>query len=153
MELEKKLSIPEIRVSFHPGKELLEMPKISSSTDSVIYLMDGFDKDTMALQEQFVVMYLNRCNRILGIYKCSVGGITETVADPRIILGIALKIASSHIIVSHNHPSCSLRPSYADEELTRKIKSAAQHFDIKLLDHVIFDPFGNYYSFAEEGLI
>jgi DNA repair protein RadC len=153
MEAVKNYIVCEIKVAYHPGRKIADCPTITTSSDAVIYLMDGFDRDTMALQEQFVVMYLNRSNRILGIYKASKGGITGTVADPRVILAIALKVAAVSLIISHNHPSGSLTPSIADEELTRKIKEAAKLMDIKLLDHLIVEPHGSYYSFTDEGFI
>ena len=82
----------------------------------------------------------------------SSGGITGTVADPRLILAAALKVAACSIMLAHNHPSTSLKPSKADEELTSKIKYAAQFHDIKVLDHVIVSSEG-YYSFADEGVL
>jgi DNA repair protein RadC len=153
METVKNYIVSEIKVTYHPSRKIADCPTITTSSDALIYLMDAFDRDTMALQEQFVVIYLNRSNRILGMYKASKGGITGTVADPRIILAIALKIAAVSIIISHNHPSGSLKPSQADEQLTRKIKEAGQCMDIKLLDHLIVEPQGSYYSFTDEGYI
>ena len=52
----------------------------------------------------------------------------------------------------HNHPSGNLKPSKADEQLTKKIKQACQNLDIQLLDHlIVFND--SYYSFADEGLL
>ena len=98
------------------------------------------------------MLFLNRSNRVLQIYSASSGGITGTVADPRLILAVALKVGAVSIMLSHNHPSGSLKPSKADEELTNKIKYAAQFHDIKVLDHVIVSS-DSYYSFADEGLL
>lgn len=102
--------------------------------------------------EVFAVLFLNRSNKINHFQIISEGGITGTVADPRIILKKALEEDAVSLILCHNHPSGSLRPSKADEELTRKIKEAARYFDIKLLDHLIVSDDG-YYSFADEGLL
>jgi DNA repair protein RadC len=74
------------------------------------------------------------------------------VADPRIILKRALEEDAVSLVLCHNHPSGSLKPSKADEELTYKIKEAAKYFDIKVLDHLIVSEAG-YYSFADEGLL
>lgn len=104
------------------------------------------------LQEQFIVLLLNRANRGLGVYYASTGGLTGTVADPRLILAAALKAGATSIILSHNHPSSSLTPSRADEQLTQKIKEAASYHDIAVLDHIIVTSEG-YYSFTEEGLL
>jgi DNA repair protein RadC len=82
----------------------------------------------------------------------SSSGITGTVADPRIILAAALRLGFCSIVLCHNHPSGSLKPSRADEELTQKIKQTALYHDISVLDHVILTSEG-YCSFAEEGLL
>ncbi len=102
--------------------------------------------------ELFVVVYLNRSNKILHHEVISQGGITGTVADPRIILKKALEHDATSVILSHNHPSGSLKPSRQDEELTYKIKEAARYFDIAVLDHIIVSHEG-YFSFADEGLL
>ena len=102
--------------------------------------------------EIFAVLYLNRANKIKHSEIISEGGITGTIADPRIILKKALENDAVSIILCHNHPSGSLKPSRADEELTKKISEAASYFDIKVLDHIIVSEEG-YYSFADEGLL
>ena len=102
--------------------------------------------------EVFAVLFLNRANKIKHFEIISRGGITGTVADPRIILKKAIEEEATSIVLSHNHPSGNLKPSRADEELTQKIKQAASYFDIKVLDHIIVSDEG-YYSFADEGLI
>ncbi len=103
-------------------------------------------------REVFAVVFLNRANKINHFEIVSEGGITGTVADPRIILKKALENDAVNIILCHNHPSGSLKPSKADEELTHKIKEAAKYFDIKVLDHLIVSDDG-YYSFADEGIL
>jgi DNA repair protein RadC len=102
--------------------------------------------------EEFVAVYMNRSNKIQHHEVISSGGITGTVADPRIILKRALEHNATAIILCHNHPSGSLKPSKADEDLTYKIKEAARYFDIQILDHIIVSDEG-YYSFADEGLL
>lgn len=102
--------------------------------------------------EVFAVIYLNRANKIKHYEIISEGGITGTVADPRIILKKALENDAVSIILCHNHPSGSIKPSRADEALTKKIILAASYFDIAVLDHIIVSEEG-YYSFADEGLL
>lgn len=126
-----------------------EKPLISSSTDVADYLQTLL-KDYK--HEVFAVLFLNRSNKINHFQIISEGGITGTVADPRIILKKALEEDAVSIILCHNHPSGSIKPSKADEELTHKIKEAARYFDIKVLDHLIVSDDG-YYSFADEGLL
>lgn len=102
--------------------------------------------------EVFAVIFLNRANKINHYEVISEGGITGTVADPRIILKKALAHDAVNLILCHNHPSGSIKPSRADEELTKKISDAAGYLDIKVLDHIIVSEEG-YYSFADEGII
>ncbi len=103
-------------------------------------------------REVFAVVFLNRANKILHHEIISEGGITGTVADPRIILKKALEHNATAIILSHNHPSGNLKPSRQDEELTYKIKEAAKYFDIIVTDHIIVSDEG-YFSFADEGIL
>ena len=143
--------ISEIEVTYRPA--IGKKPVIASSYDAYVELKNFYDEATISLQETFLVMYLNRSNRVIGIYPHSTGGITGTVADPRIILSVALKVAATGIILSHNHPSSNLSPSKADKEITHKIKEGGELLEIKVLDHIIVTPEGRFYSFADEGMI
>jgi DNA repair protein RadC len=127
----------------------LQKKIISTSNDIADYCIAKL-KDYR--HEVFAVMFLNRANKINHFEIVSEGGITGTVADPRIILKKALEEDAVSIILCHNHPSGSLRPSRADEDLTNKIKEAAKYFDIRVLDHMIVSDAG-YFSFADEGLL
>jgi DNA repair protein RadC len=127
----------------------LEKHIVGNSKDIARYLQTKL-KDHR--HEVFAVLFLNRANKINHFEIISEGGITGTVADPRIILRKALEEDAVSIILCHNHPSGSLKPSRADEELTKKIKEAAGFLDISVLDHIIVSEDG-YYSFADEGLL
>lgn len=127
----------------------LEKPAITSSADVARYLQTLLRDHR---HEVFAVLFLNRANKINYFQIISEGGITGTVADPRIILKRALEEDAVSLILCHNHPSGSLKPSRADEDLTHKIKEAARYFDIKVLDHLIVSEDG-YFSFADEGII
>lgn len=144
--------VAEIMISYKPT--VSANPVIKCSHDAYKELRDFFPEELISLQEMFVVKYMNNANRIIGVYRMSVGGIVGTVADPRIILGTALKVAATSMIIAHNHPSGQLKPSVADERLTSKIKEGAKFMDINLADHIILSPTDEaYYSFADEGLI
>ena len=99
------------------------------------------------------MLLLNNANKVKGTYQASTGGITGTVVDLRILFAVILKTVSTSIILAHNHPSGTLKPSGADKALTDKIKNAAELFDIRVLDHLIILPSGNYFSFADNGLL
>ena len=139
-------SAAEIQVSYIPKKTLGN--KISCSEDAYQLLKDFYPQETISLQERFVVAYLNRAHNVIGVYEASVGGLTETIADPRLIVSVALKIAATSIILSHNHPSGNLNPSNTDQELTNKIREACKYLDINVLDHIIITP-KTFYSFAD----
>lgn len=146
----EKLS--EIRLYYKPKKQTF--PKVSSSENAYRHLLRFYNSNILAIQEQFVVLYLNRANAILGGQLCSIGGLTGTIADIRLILGTALKACASSLIISHNHPSGNLIPSGVDKDLTQKIKDAGRLMDITLLDHIILSPQeGEYFSFADAGLL
>lgn len=147
MECIKKVA--EIEVSYHPGQR--DGPKISSSKQSIEHLKQFYNISTIALQEEFLIMYLNRTNNIIGIYRHTKGSMSGTIADVRMILGIGLKLGCHSIILSHNHPSDNLKPSRQDIDLTIKIKEAARIMDIFLADHLIVDSRFNFYSFADLG--
>jgi DNA repair protein RadC len=144
-------NIAEIKVSYKPTKQA--GPKITSSQIAYEYLRQLYDEETVALQEQFIILYLNRANSVIGAYHAFTGGITGTIADIRIIMGVALKSMACGIILSHNHPSGNLLPSNADRDITNKIKEVCKLMDITLLDHIILSPEGTFYSFADDGLI
>lgn len=126
-----------------------EKAVVTSSREVASYLQTSL-RDYK--HEVFGVVFLNRSNKVNHFQIISEGGITGTIADPRIILKKALEEDAVSLILCHNHPSGSLRPSKADEDLTYKIKEAAKYFDIKVIDHLIVSDDG-YYSFADEGLI
>jgi DNA repair protein RadC len=127
----------------------LEKTVVRSSRDIAAYLQATL-KDYN--YEVFAVVFLNRANKINHFEIISKGGITGTVADPRVILKKALEEDATAIVLCHNHPSGNLRPSRADEELTKKIKEAAAYFDIKIIDHIIVSEDG-FYSFADDGIL
>ena len=127
----------------------LEKTVVKSSKEIAQYLQASL-KDYS--YEVFAVVFLNRANKINHFEIISKGGITGTVADPRVILKKALEEDATSIVLCHNHPSGNLRPSRADEELTKKIKEAAGYFDIKIIDHIIVSEDG-FYSFADDGIL
>jgi len=141
--------VNEIQIINYP----MNLGKITSSNDAYKFLTEIWETNTLSVNEQFKVLFLNNSNIIHGYKTISIGGITQTVVDVRIILSLALKTLSTAIIVAHNHPSGKLKPSHADIKITEKLSKAAEYFDIAVLDHLILSPFDDYYSFADEGLI
>lgn len=145
-------NVAEVELIYKSKVKASERAQITSSKDAYQVLLQLWDDNKIEFVEQFKVLFLNRANKVLGAYDVSSGGISGTVADPRVIFVAALKANCSGIIVSHNHPSGNMKPSMKDEELTQKLKQAGQLLDIKLFDHLIVSIEG-YYSFADEGLL
>ncbi len=142
-------TVAEIQVSYQPAGKPIH--KISSSKDAYDILMNYYPHKTIHLKEHFVVLYLNNANKVMGVYRLSEGGMTATVADIRIVLGIALKVAARGLIISHNHPSGEIQPSGADKAITKKLKDACLLMDLTLCDHIIVSGNGDYYSFCDSG--
>ncbi len=144
--------IAEVELIYKSKIKASQRPHIKTSKDAADLLKQTWDENKIDFVEQFKVLFLNRSNKVLGILEVSSGGVTGTVADPKLVFVAALKANACNIIISHNHPSGNLKPSLEDERLTQKIKQAGQLLDIKLFDHIIVTSEG-YYSFADEGLI
>ena len=131
------------------GAEALEKKKITSS-NSVFELMQPIIGELP--HEEFWIVYLNNSNKVLQKALLSKGGITGTLVDVRLVLKTALQLGAVGLILAHNHPSGTLRPSQADRQITQKLKVAGESLDIKVLDHVIITEKA-YFSFADESLL
>jgi len=145
--------VAEIELTYKSKIKASERPTIHTSEDAYKIFMRFWDKNKIELVEQFNAMFLNRGNKVLAIYQLSTGGITGTVADPRLLFIAALKIGAVSMILAHNHPSNNLASSNADKELTKKIKDGGKLLDIKLLDHLIITASEGYHSMADAGLV
>lgn len=102
--------------------------------------------------EQFWILLLNRQNGIIGKQCVAQGGTSMVLIDPKLVLKPAIERLATSIVLCHNHPSGSITPSRQDDDITKKLLSAASVFDIKILDHVIITPdYDRYYSYYDEG--
>ncbi|MBL0741072.1 JAB domain-containing protein [Chryseolinea lacunae] len=148
----KQFEVAEIELSYKSSVKPSSRAKISSSKDAGALLMQSWDMSKIELVEQFKILFVNRANRVLGIYELSTGGMSATVVDPKLIFVAALKVGASGIILSHNHPSGNLTPSQADISFTKRISEGGKLLEIQLMDHIIVTS-ESYYSFADEGLL
>jgi DNA repair protein RadC len=148
----RQFEVAEIQLSYKTKVKPSQRPKISSSKDAYSILLESWNEDKLEFVEQFKVVLLNRANRDLGIYEVSTGGVSGTIADPKLVFAAAIKSSASAIILAHNHPSGQLKPSDADLKLTQKLKEGGKFLEIPVLDHIIVTSEG-YYSFADEGLM
>lgn len=131
------------------AEEALERRKITSS-GSVFEFMQPIIGELP--HEEFWILYLNNSNKIIKSVQLSKGGITGTVVDVRLAFKEALQLGAVGIILVHNHPSGTLKPSQADIQLTKKLKTAGESLDIKVLDHLIITEKA-YFSFADENML
>jgi DNA adenine methylase len=144
-----EIDIPEIQLRYIPNTNKPFSVQIKSSV-MVVDVLRQIIGDDMELREQIIVLYLNAANKVLGYYRHTTGGITNSLVDIRLILATALKSLSTSIILCHNHPSGNLKPSPSDIKLTSNLKTAAKQMDIELLDHIIVTK-ESYYSLADGG--
>lgn len=145
-------NVAQIELVYRSKVKASERPKVNSSKDIAELLKSMWDENKIDFVEQFKVLLLNRANRVLGIVEIGSGSATGVVADLKLVLAAAILANACNIVVTHNHPSGSTRPSRADEQLTSKLKEAARWHDINVMDHVIVTS-EEYYSFADEGLL
>ncbi|MEM7486519.1 MAG: DNA repair protein RadC [Bacteroidota bacterium] len=131
------------------GEEGEKISRVSSSKD-VFELLHPLVGDLE--HEEFWVVYLNNSNKVVHKSQLSKGGITGTLVDVRLVMKRALELGAVGIILAHNHPSGTVRPSSADKQITQKLKTASEALDIKILDHLILAE-QDYFSFADQGIL
>jgi DNA repair protein RadC len=130
-------------------QEISDKPVISNSSDAyVIFKNQLSDLRT----EEFWALFLNQSNKVVHISQLTQGGISQSIVDVRILFKTALDNFSTGIIIAHNHPSGSLKPSREDLNITQKVKEAGKFLNIQLLDHLIITQ-NAYFSFSDEGLV
>lgn len=129
------------------SSEILEKKQISASKD-IFMLFHPMLSDLP--HEEFWILFLNHSNRILDTQRLSVGGLSNTSVDIRLIMKMAIERLASKIVIAHNHPSGNVVPSKHDAMITQKIKDGGSLLDITLIDHLIVAD-NQYYSFADEG--
>ncbi len=146
----KNPNIQEIKL--HYSENLNAQPiTIKSSQDAYEAFKLIFNPNTLAIREEFNIIYLNRANKVIGTYQDFKGGITGVAVDLRLIFAVALKCLAVTIIVAHNHPTNNLKPSQEDLDITQKLHDAGKILDINLMDHLILGTDNNYVSFVKEG--
>lgn len=131
------------------GEEALDRKKVTSSR-AIFDVMQPIIGDLD--HEEFWILYLNNSHKVLQKLQLSKGGITGTIVDVRLTYKAALEIGATVVVLTHNHPSGTLKPSQPDLKLTKRLKAAGESLDIKILDHVIITQ-NSYFSFADEGIL
>ena len=145
-------NIAELQISYSHKTEKEFRIKIKKSADAYKSFINCWSEDLIELQEEFKVLLLNNSNEVLGVHSLSKGSSKGTVVDLKLLFAIALKSCSNAIIIAHNHPSGTLKPSRSDLELTKKIKECGELLDVKLLDHLIITK-DEFYSMVDNNSI
>src|SRR5690606_20132325 len=130
----------------------LNTDEFTSSKRIAAFLRSVWDKDRLHYQESFYVLYFAHGMKLTGFFKVADGTIDSVPVDMKMMFTNALLSGSHNIILAHNHPSGTLKPSTADIHMTRKAEEAGKLLDIRVLDHIILTP-ENYYSFRDDGLL
>lgn len=143
--------ITEVTINYSPRRKPTTLPIIRSSADSENCFRKVWSKRIQHIEEMYLLL-IDRANQVTGYMKVSMGGVSSTLVDPKVIFQAALKANSSGIIIAHNHPSGNIRPSENDIRLTRRIREAAGFMEISFLDHLIMTK-ESYFSFADDGIL
>jgi DNA repair protein RadC len=146
-------NLGEVEVSYKYKSSLNQRPKLSSPNEVFDFAKYLFHEERLGLQEQFIVIYLNKSNRVIGSCNLFTGSISACVVDMKLILAIGLKLMANGVILLHNHPSGNIKPSQQDLSLTTKIKNALELLDMTLIDHLIVSPDQRFTAFTQEGYL
>ncbi len=150
---QQQITVSEVQLTYKNKVRASDRKKITCSRDAYKIFMDNWNPEIIEFVEEFKILLMNRSNSVLGILEISKGGISDTVTDVRVVFQAAIKGNASGIICAHNHPRLNINPSESDNKITQKIKDAGNLLDIQLLDHLIISTEGDYFSYADSGLI
>jgi DNA repair protein RadC len=154
---ERSPNLAELRMSYKRRRKAeagqLTMPwVIASAMTAEAYLRSVWDRDTLGLLEEFLVVCLNGAHEVLGWVKVSRGGFGHAPVDPRVVFAVALQAASSAILLAHNHPAGTTDPSPEDILLTRRLADSGRLLGVSVLDHIILTE-DKALSMAERGIL
>ena len=145
----RRVAVAAVEIYKRQQSQQVERREIFGSAD-IYELMGPLIGDLP--NEEFWVISLNQSAKLIKKVRISVGGITQTSGDIRLIMRVLIDTRATQFAAVHNHPSGNIRPSNEDKKLTEQLKKAAGLFNIRMIDHVIITN-GGYYSFGDEGLI
>jgi DNA repair protein RadC len=143
MNVNDLINVTEVQLIYKTRIKASDRPKISDMDDAVRIFRQYWSRDRIEHVEEVKILLLNRSNKVLGIATISLGGISGSVIDERIILQYAIKSNASAVILAHNHPSGNVEPSEADNRITTKLRNSLEMIGISLLDHIIITSDGH----------
>lgn len=137
MDLNNYLLTEELFLVRNNIVKVSEQPRAYNTEDMYNVFYDFWKIGEIGVFESFKVMFLNKNSRVMGIIEVGRGAINSCIVDQRIVFAAALKIGATFIVLAHNHPSCSMKPSKEDIELTNNLKKCGEILGIQVLDHLI----------------
>jgi DNA repair protein RadC len=147
-----KSNLPVLSLKYTPGE--YEKTKITNSDILYNSFYNNFNKDTIEYREEMIVLYMNSSNITLGVSRHSLGSMSGTLYDPKIIFTEALLCGATAIALAHNHPSGNVNPSTEDDRLTSMLNDACKIMNFRFIDHIIVvAEYKKYYSYQCEGKI
>src|SRR3954471_11097414 len=149
---ERSPKMSEIKAVYRSKTRTKERKQIRGAENAVEYLREIWNKGTLELTEDFVMVCLNNSHQAIGWVKVSSGGFDATNVDPRVVFSLALQVGASALFFAHNHPSGLVEPSPQDKSVTARLAAAGSLLNIQVLDHIILSR-ESAYSFAEHGLM
>ena len=151
-QFERSPRLAELKAVYRSRTRITERKQIREPQEVAEYLRIIWNKDTLELAEDFIVLCLNANHQVIGWVKVASGGMTFSQVDPRLVFAVALQTASAALILAHNHPSGNVKPSDEDKQLTKRMRDAGVLLGIHVLDHIILTKQAAF-SFAESGLM
>ncbi len=145
-------TISEVALKYRTQTTYSEKPRISNPEEAEAFLRSIWDRDSIELVEEFIVVLLNSAKKVLGWSKVSQGSKNATIVDPVTVAQLALLGNAHSVLLSHSHPSGRLEPSLMDIHLTQRLVRGLKLFSIEVDDHLIITC-DSFLSFREEGLI
>lgn len=152
-QLDYKFAVSELSIKYKSKVPIKERATLAGSDSMAKSFFSYWDKDTIELHEDVYAMMLNTNMKAMGLICVGSGSSTQSMVDIRRVAQAALLVNANAVALCHNHPSGNLKPSMDDRNITKKADDALRCLGIKLIDHIILSPDGDYYSFADEGLL
>ena len=136
-------------VASHYLKERLQGKRYLQSSrevaDFLIHSMRGLKKEVLT------VIFLDSSHAVIDSEVVAEGTINVNTIYPREIIKRAFEYHAAALVLAHNHPSGSLKPSAQDIKLTKILNMLSSSMQMNLLDHIIIGD--GSYSFADHGLM
>lgn len=150
----ENIILNELSLSYKRAIELNDpqFKMLNSSAKVSNLLREIWETNQLDVRESFYLLCFSSGLDLVGYQKISEGGLDAVIVDIRLLFSIALLSRATSIVVAHNHPSGTLKPSEADKILTQRIVQAGELLSVNVNDHIILTN-TSYYSFRDEGLL